>query len=140
MPLDPETVQPTTPYERLLLTYAPRPITNESRYSTALRQIDSLMRKQKRSRAEEDMLDVLTALVAQFEHQKYPAPNVPPGEILQHLMEVRGATKAEVARQTGIARQTITNIVTGARGVSQANRAKLAAYFHVSPAVFLPEK
>jgi hypothetical protein len=48
--------------------------------------------------------------------------------------------KAEVVRQTGIARQTITNNVTCARGVSQANRKKLAAFFHVSPAVFLPDK
>ena len=140
MPLDAETAKPTTPYERLLLTYAPRPITNESRYRTALRQIDSLMRKPKRPRAEEDMLDVLTALVTQYEDKKYPAPDVPPGEILHHLMESRGATKAEVARQTGIARQTLTNIVSGARGVSQANRKKLATFFRVAPAVFLPEK
>jgi HTH-type transcriptional regulator/antitoxin HigA len=136
MPLDADAT-PTTPYECLLLQYSPRPITSQARYRTALRQIDSLMRQVKRSRAQDDLLDVLTALVVQYEERHHPSPEVSPSDMLQHLMELRGLTKAELSRQTAIPRQTITNIVTGTRGVSRENRKKLAAFFHVSPLVFL---
>lgn len=101
-----------------------------------MRQIDELMRMRSRTRAQEDLLELLSALVGHYEERRFPAPDVTPGEVLAHLIEVRGVTRAEVARATGIPRQTITNIVTGARGISAANRSKLAAYFHVSSHVF----
>jgi plasmid maintenance system antidote protein VapI len=72
-----------------------------------------------------------------YEEQRFQSPQVTPGEILAHLIEVRALSKAEVARATGIARQTITNIINGARGISAANRAKLANYFRVSPQLFI---
>jgi antitoxin component HigA of HigAB toxin-antitoxin module len=101
-----------------------------------MRQIDELMRMRRRTRAQEDLLELLSALVGHYEEQRFPAPDITPGQVLAHLIDVRGISRADVARATGIARQAITNIVTGARGISAANRAKLAAYFHVSPHVF----
>jgi HTH-type transcriptional regulator/antitoxin HigA len=79
----------------------------------------------------------LVALVKQYEQTHHPAPSVPPGELVAHLIQARGVTKAEVARATAIPRQTITNIVNGTRGVSKANRTKLAKYFGISPELFL---
>ncbi|MEX2140243.1 MAG: helix-turn-helix transcriptional regulator [Pirellulales bacterium] len=102
-----------------------------------MRQIDELMRQRNLSRAHEDLLELLATLAARYEEQHFPAPEVKPGEVLAHLIEVRDVSKAEVARATGIARQTITNIVNGARGISVANRAKLASYFHVLPHLFV---
>jgi antitoxin component HigA of HigAB toxin-antitoxin module len=101
-----------------------------------MRQIDELMRMRRRTRGQEDLLELLWVLVGQYEQQCFPAPDVTPGQVLAHLIEVRGVSRADLARATGIARQTVTNIVTGARGISAANRAKLAAYFHVSPHLF----
>lgn len=124
-------------YDELLLEYSPRPIHNERQYRRVLGQIDGLMRKRKLSRAEENLLEVLVALVKQHEETHHPAPDVQPGDVVAHLIEARGATKAEVARATAIPRQTITNIVNGTRGISKANRAKLAKYFGVSPELFL---
>lgn len=127
-----------TAYERLLLEYTPRTIRSQSQYERVLGQTDQLMRKRKLTRAEDDLLELLSSLVSQYERNRFPAPDIAPGEIVAHLIESRGVTKAEVARVAGIPRQTITHIVNGSRTVSKANRAKLARYFHVSPDLFLP--
>jgi HTH-type transcriptional regulator/antitoxin HigA len=125
-------------YEALLVQFRPRPISSQQQYQRVMRQIASLMRKRRPSRAEEDLLELLATLAARYEEQRFPAPDVTPGEVLAHLIEVRGISQAEVARASGIARQTISNIINGGRGISEANRAKLAAFFHVSPHLFLP--
>lgn len=128
-----------TSYDDLLMQFRPRPIASEQQYRRVMRQIDELMRKRNATRAEEDLLELLAALTGHYEQRYFPAPDVTPADVLMHLMEVRGVSKAEVARATGIARQTITNIVSGDRGISAANRTKLASYFHVSPHLFVAE-
>jgi len=83
------------------------------------------------------LLELLATLAERYEEKHFPAPEVAPGEVLAHLIQARGVSKAEVSRATGIARQTITNIVNGARGISEQNRTKLAQFFHVSPLLFV---
>lgn len=126
-----------TAYDELLMRFRPRPIGSERQYRRVMRQIENLMRKRNPTRAEDDLLELLATLAARYEERRFPAPDVTPGEVLTHLIEVRGVSKADLARESGIARQTITNIMSGARGISAANRAKLAEYFHVSPQLFV---
>ncbi len=125
-----------TPYERLLLEFAPRTIRSHTQYQRVLRQIDRLMRRPKLTRAEDDLLELLASLVAQYEQTRFPAPDVKPGELVAHLMEARGATLAEVARATGLPTRTITGLVNGSQTIRKDGRAKLAKYFHVSPDLF----
>ena len=127
-----------TPYEQLLLEFSPRTIRSQAQYERVLRQIDRLMRRPKLTRAEDDLLELLASLVAQYEQTRFPAPDVTPGEMVAHLIEARGVTKAEVAAATGLPTQTITLFVNGSRGIRKTSRAKLAKYFHVSPDLFLP--
>ena len=126
-----------TAYQSLLLDFTPRPISTQSQYKRVMRQIDKLIKKCRLSRAEEDFLELLSTLIVQYESRVYPAPKVSPGEMLAHLIEARGVTRAEVARETGIAQSTITNAINGTRGISKANITNLAAYFHVSPTAFI---
>jgi len=127
-----------TPYERLLLEFSPRAIRSQTQYGRVLRQIDRLMRKPKLTRAEEDLLDLLASLVAQYEQSRFPSTAVSPGEMIAHLIEARGVTNAELAQATGLPTQTISSFVNGSRAIRKANREKLAEYFHVSPDLFLP--
>ncbi|MCY2988220.1 MAG: helix-turn-helix domain-containing protein [Planctomycetota bacterium] len=126
-----------TPYERLLLEFAPRTIRSQAQYERVLRQVDRLMRSPKSTRAEDDLLELLASLVTQYEQVRFPAAEVTPGEMVAHLIESRGVTKAEVAAATGFPTQTITHFVNGSRAICKASRAKLAKYFHVSPDLFL---
>jgi plasmid maintenance system antidote protein VapI len=51
--------------------------------------------------------------------------------MLEHLLEVRGITKAQLAKETGIVRSVLTNVVAGRRTLSKGNAARLARYFRV---------
>jgi len=126
-----------TAYQELLLDFTPRPISSDAQYRRVMKQIDGLMKRRNLARAEEDLLELLSTLVVQYETKVHSAPNVSPGEMLAHLIEARGVTRAQVARETGIAQATITNVINGNRGISTANVTTLASYFHVSPTAFI---
>jgi HTH-type transcriptional regulator/antitoxin HigA len=126
-----------TAYDSLLLEHRPRPIRNESAYKRMLGQVDQLMTKPRPSDAERDLVELLSTLIVQYESEVYPTPQVTPGEMLAHLIDARGVSKAQLAREVGIPRSTITNVVNGNRGLSRASAAKLGAYFHVSPVAFI---
>ena len=57
-------------------------------------------------------------------------------EMLKHLIEAKNVTQVEVARATGIAESTISELLAGKRKLSRAHIGKLAKYFHVSPSLF----
>ena len=126
-----------TAYQELLLEFTPRPISSKTHYERVMKQIDGLMKRRRLGRAEDDLLTLLSTLVVQYESKAHPAPKIPPGEMLAHLIEARGISKAQVARDTGIAQSTITNVINGSRGLSTANVATLASYFSVSSAAFI---
>ena len=59
-----------------------------------------------------------------------------PLEILRHLMDLRGMTPADLGEIFG-SRPAATMILKGRREMSKAHIRAAAAYFAVSPAVFL---
>jgi HTH-type transcriptional regulator/antitoxin HigA len=124
-------------YQELLQEYAPRPIRNEKTCKNTLRTIDELMKRPRLSRAENELLDVLVALVEQYESSDYPTPANPPDRMLAHLIESKDVSQADVAAATGIPRSTLSAVLTKRRGISKNSALKLAAYFGVSPSVFL---
>ena len=132
------TMTALTSYQSLLLDFTPRPIHTQREYNRALKYLEQQM-EPRPDKAKGQMLELLSTLIAQYETSRYPAADVAPGEMVAHYMEAQGLTKAEIARGTGLSRQTITNIVNGRRGITPANIQKLAAFFHVPPSVFLPE-
>ncbi len=128
-----------TAYQSLLLDFTPRPIRTQREYRRALAFIEKHMQPRP-PKPEADLLELLSTLVVDYESNAYPDAKVSPGEMLTHLIDARGVTKAELARDTGIARATITNVIHGERGISKANAVALADYFHVNPALFLPSR
>ncbi len=125
-----------TAYQSLLVDYTPRPIRTETAYKRALRQVERLM-KPRLGRAEAEIVEMLATLIEQYESKRYPTPKCPPGEMLAFLVEERGITRAMLARETGIKRSSITDIIAGRRSVSTANVAKLSEYFGVSADLFI---
>ena len=139
MPLtEPEAM--TTSYPLLLQEFLPRPIDTESAYRRTLKQIDGLMRKERRSRAEDDLLELLATLAEQYEiRQGYATPKVSPRDRLAGLMEARELSQAELSRGSGVPRTTINEILAGRRGISKANALRLARFFGTPPEEFLAE-
>ncbi len=128
---------PTAEYDHLLLNLRPRPIRSRLAYRRALRQVELLMNSPHLSSAESEMVELLSLLIEQYEAIEHPTPEGTPAELLEHLLEARMITKAHLARQTGIPRSVLTNILAGRRGISKAVAVKLAGYFHVSAGLFV---
>ncbi|HEX7671455.1 MAG TPA: helix-turn-helix transcriptional regulator, partial [Polyangiaceae bacterium] len=91
------------------------------------------------SRAESEIIEVMATLIEQFESRERPTPHVSTRQLLEHLMDSRSISRAELARATGIPRSTVTNLLAGKRAPSKANIQALANYFGVSALAFFPE-
>src|SRR5262245_9511973 len=127
----------STTYDDLLLDVRPRPIRSRTAYRSALRHVERLMSSPQLSQAESQMVELLSLLIEQYESVEYPTPEATPAQLLQHLLDVRAITKARLARETGIPRSVITNVLAGRRGISKAVAARLAGYFGVALSLFI---
>jgi HTH-type transcriptional regulator/antitoxin HigA len=126
-----------TAYRQLLQEYVPRPIRSERACQKTLRAVEELMGRPALSRAESELLDVLVALVEQYESIQYPTPSNPPDRMLAHLIESKGISQAELAAATDIPRSTISAVLAGRQAISTESISKLAEFFGVSPSVFM---
>ena len=59
--------------------------------------------------------------------------------MLRHLIEAKGVTQAQVAKDCRIAESTISEVLKGVRKLNRNHIAKLSAYFHVGPGVFFDD-
>ena len=124
-------------YADLLGKAQPEVIRDDRSHHRALKTIASLMSQSRLTLAERKLLDLLAKLVDDYEETLYPTPEVPPADMLKHLMEARGASQADVARATGVPRSTISEVLNGKRSLSVENAYRLGEYFHVEPSLFL---
>ncbi len=127
----------TVSYPELLRQAQPEIISDDRSHQRALRTVELLMKKPRLTKAEGKLLDLLAKLVDDYEETIYPTPNVSPKRILKHFIEAKQTTQAELARQTGVSRSTISEVLKGKRSISVENAFRLAEYFHVEPSLFL---
>jgi HTH-type transcriptional regulator/antitoxin HigA len=103
----------------------------------ALAVIDRLLREHRDAGAEA-YLDVLTVLVEAYEAEHEPMPHAPEADVLRALMEANRLSQNALAKRVGIAQSTLSAVLTGVRSLTKGQVVKLAEYFGVSPAAFLP--
>ncbi|MBI4585120.1 MAG: helix-turn-helix domain-containing protein [Planctomycetes bacterium] len=126
-----------TEYQALLVDFEPRPIRSKAAYQKALRRIEHLMSKPKLGREESELVELLATLIEQYESLEHPAPGSKPAETLEHLIETREITRAQLAREIGMPRSAITNILARRRSISKALAVKLSKYFQVPISLFI---
>jgi HTH-type transcriptional regulator/antitoxin HigA len=130
----------STAYQTLLQEFVPRPIASASAYRRTLKQVDRLIRKAKRTRAEDDLLELLATLVEQYEiRQGHTVPGISPRDRLAGLMEARQLSQAELSRRSQVPRTTINEILSGRRSISKANAVRLSKFFGVPTEDFIAE-
>jgi HTH-type transcriptional regulator/antitoxin HigA len=86
----------------------------------------------------QEYLDVLTDLIEAYEEQHVPIPDASEADVLRGLMHANRLSQPRLARAVGIAQSTLSAVLTGHRSLTKAQIVKLARFFHVSPAAFLP--
>ena len=123
-------------YLALLQQYPPRPIRNDAEHRRAIAVINGFLDRPALTSDEEDYLDVLGLLVADYEDAIYEHPDFTPRDRIRHLMEEHSLTQAGLARRTGIAVTSLSDILNGKRQISPRFRAKFAECFGVSASFF----
>jgi HTH-type transcriptional regulator/antitoxin HigA len=76
-------------------------------------------------------LDALSDLVAAYEDEHHAIEPASDADMLRHLMEAKGITQAELHRQTGLSKSTISEVLAGKKPFSRQVIRTLADFFEV---------
>ncbi|HAO10145.1 MAG TPA: transcriptional regulator [Planktothrix sp. UBA8407] len=124
-------------YIELLTSFPPRPITSEEELELTQNMIDQLLDQGKLSQDEKDYLNVLGALVYEYEQQQEPIPDIYGVELLKSLIEDNGLRQKDLV-SIFKTESIVSDILNGKRELTKRHIEELAEFFHVSPAVFFP--
>jgi HTH-type transcriptional regulator / antitoxin HigA len=124
-------------YFELVKSFPLVPIRDDTHLKEAQEVIDRLLRKRLDSGGEA-YLEVLTDLVEAYEDEHHEIEDASEASVLRLMMESNDLTQAELARRVGISASTISAVLGGARSLTRQQVVTMAAFFRVSPSVFLP--
>src|ERR1700677_3614385 len=86
-------------YLALLRAFPPRPIRGDDEHRRAIEVVNGLLDRPALTSDEEDYLDVLGLLIAEYEDSIFEHPEFTPVERLRYLMEEHALTQAELSRR-----------------------------------------
>jgi HTH-type transcriptional regulator/antitoxin HigA len=112
-------------------------IQNEKELDAAQAVIDELLR-QDLDVGRQAYLDALSDLVILYEQEHHAVAPLPPNQLLAQMLEERGMSQAELARTAGLAKATVSDLVTGKRPFTVKQMHLVASIFGLPGAVFLP--
>ena len=115
-----------------------RPIRSEEEYDRTVALMNYLLDVvgDKADHALSGLLDLVSELVADFDASHYAIEAAAPKEVLRGLIEMRGLKQSDLADV--LPQSNLSAILAGKRSISATLAGKLAKYFNVSPAVFVP--
>ena len=114
-----------------------KPINTKVGYEAAVGHLNRLLDAGGANQADQlaGLVDALGEMIHSYEKRQAPMPEAEPRQVLRYLMDEHGLSQCDLS---GIASQgTISDILSGRRGISRALAKKMAAKFQVSAAVFL---
>lgn len=124
-------------YGKLLARALPRVIKTEAENERMIAELEGLdTRGRPLTPEEENLADLMTLLVRQFEESKYPLGHADPVEALRVLMEDRGMRQRDLIPVFGSS-SVVSDVLNGKRSISKAHARKLAAHFHVPASLFI---
>ncbi len=123
-------------YARLLKRTLPRVIRTEEENERLIAELLKLDEREDLSPEEEELAELLTVLIQQFEDKHYPLDPASPHDMLRHLMEARGLTHKDVWHLFG-SKGVASEVLNGKRAISKTQARRLAEFFHVSVVLFV---
>lgn len=125
-------------YLRLLQRFRLKPLQKQSEVEVAAQLADELALRDDLLPEEIDYLNLLCDVIERYEDENVLMADVSGAEMLRFLLDQRNISQQHLAKETGIASSTISAILQGNRELTRQHILKLAEYFTVEPAVFLP--
>jgi HTH-type transcriptional regulator/antitoxin HigA len=123
-------------YTELLSQYQPKIIRTEAENEKALAIVEELMHRRDRTPEEDELYELLIALIEKFE-QEYYAPGVTatPHSLLLFLIEQRSLKPADLMGIIG-SEEGVYALVNGERDISKEQAVILGSFFYVEPSLF----
>lgn len=126
-----------TVYGKLLARALPRVIKTEKENERMVAELEKLdTRGKPLTPEEENLAELMTLLVCQFEESRYPLGHAEPLEALRVLMEDRDIRQRDLIPAFGSS-SVVSDVLNGKRAISKAHARKLAEYFHVPASLFI---
>ena len=122
-------------YLELVMGFPLASVRSEDHLEEAQKVIDQLLAKDKLNYGEEMYLDALSDLVASYEDQHHPIAPASDTDMLRHLMDAKGVNQAQLSREAGIAKSTVSEVLAGKKDFTRKIIRKLADYFSVDVSV-----
>jgi HTH-type transcriptional regulator/antitoxin HigA len=122
-------------YFNLIEEFPLTSIKSQDQLDAAQAMIDRLVTKGTLDGGEELYLDALSDLVASYEDVHYAIPPASDADMLRHLMDTKDVTQADLHRQTGIPKSTISEVLAGKKSFSKGMIRTLADFFKVDTSV-----
>lgn len=110
-------------------------IQNDAELGEAIAVLDSLLCRGDLKVAEEEYMDTLGSLIADYEDKHHAMEPPTDAGMLQHLMDAKGVTASELAEGTKISKSAISMVLSGTRNFSPKQIAAFSKFFCVSKAV-----
>ena len=122
-------------YLELVQAFPLASIRSDEQFEAAQRVMDGLLAQGELDEGQEMYLDDLSDLVAGWEDQHHAIEPASDADMLRHLLEAKSITQAQLSRDTGIPKSTISEVLAGKKAFSRKLIRKLADYFDVDVSV-----
>lgn len=122
-------------YLQLVLAFPLSSIRSEEHLHEAQKVMDCLLAKSELNDGQETYLDALSDLVGVYEDEHHAIEPASDADMLQHLLEAKGITQAQLSQESGIAKSSISEVLAGKKSFSRQMIRKLAHYFRVDVSV-----
>ncbi len=122
-------------YLELVQVFPLASIKSDEHLTEAQMVMDRLLAKGELDDGEEMYLDALSDLVAAYEDAHNAIEPATDADMLRHLMEAKGVTQAQLSKETGMAKSSVSEVLAGKKAFSRQMIRKLADYFKVDVSV-----
>ncbi|MFO0149091.1 MAG: type II toxin-antitoxin system HigA family antitoxin [Microcystis sp.] len=127
----------TDKYLELLNQYPPRPIDNEEDLEMMKQVINRLLDKPQLTAEEREYLNVLGALIYEYEENQEPIPDIYGLELLKFILEEKNLQKQDLL-SIFESKSTLDDILDGQQELTPVYIKKLANFLNISPDLFFP--
>lgn len=122
-------------YLELVLEFPLASIKSDEHLAAAQEVMDRLLARGKLREGEETYLDALSDLVAAYEDAHHAIAPASDADMLRHLLDAKGVTPAQLGRETGLAKSSLSEVLAGKKRFSRPMMRRLAEYFQVDVSV-----
>ena len=127
-------------YGTLLADIRPEVAHADEKYRALLKQLSSLLVRDKLREAEEKLVELLRVLIQEYERERFKnIEKAPAIEVIKHLMEHQGLKQKDLVPVVFETESVASEVLKGIRGLTLKHVKRLSERFQLAPDVFMDD-